>query len=513
MSLAHPQYKCNTKPLYSRGLLCLLSAALFSLPGSGCSPDSDNLVDLHHKLATITVTSGDDQTARAGEQLPDPIILRVVNDQDTPLSGAAVTFEVISGGGTVDSSSVETDADGNASAYWTVGFGDNDMKVSLAGSGYEATPCQVHAVGSGRYTRPEQLQDDLKAGHINDSGMDLLEINDALDRIYADDASFWFSMIVVKDGILVLEEYPNSTRDRLNSVASVTKSVTSSLIGIALDSGSIESVDEPMFGFFPEYAHLRNEVKDRILLRHVLSMTPGFEWNELDVPYTDPANDLIVAIISGNIIEYTLSKPITDEPGTRWYYNSGNSQLLAGILKRATGHHADLFAAEHLFGPLGIAQYEWIQTSSGFPDAYGGLRLRTRDMAKFGIMYSHGGVWNGRQVVPKELVDESTSAQEPEGGYGYQWWLATIYGYDWYTAFGYGGQRILVIPELDLVLVNTMLLPGTEDYAELERRQVIENSVSLKVMRAAINDEGELFDVPSSLQEDIFMDALDPSPF
>jgi CubicO group peptidase (beta-lactamase class C family) len=159
-------------------------------------------------------------------------------------------------------------------------------------------------------------------------------------------------------------------------------------------------------------------------------------------------------------IEYILAKPVVSEPGTEWYYNGGNTNLLGEVIRKATGLRMDDFAAEVLFAPLGITDYEWDHINPDVIHASGNLKLRPRDMAKFGYLFLNGGVWNERQIVSQEWVEASTREHTSTlwgTGYGYQWWQETYdYGstsVDAFYAAGWGGQRIIAFPSLDMVLV------------------------------------------------------------
>ena len=176
----------------------------------------------------------------------------------------------------------------------------------------------------------------------------------------------------------------------------------SALVGIAVDSGAIRSLDAPLLDYFPEYADLQVPERRQITLRHALTMSAGFDWNE-DVSYRDPKNDETAMDRSADPLRYVLSRPIVAPPGTLWRYNGGTTQLLGAIVQRATKQPLADYARAVLFEPLGITDVEWLGRLAGLPSAASGLRLRPRDLAKFGSLYLHGGQWNGHQVVPREL--------------------------------------------------------------------------------------------------------------
>ena len=231
---------------------------------------------------------------------------------------------------------------------------------------------------------------------------------------------------------------------------------------MAIDQGLIEGVDEKALAYFPEYAHLSDEGKDAITLEHLLTMTSGLEWNEMGLPYTNRGNDLIQLFWVSDPIEYILSKPVVHEPGTSWYYNGGGTNLLGEVIREATGSRMDAFAERYLFEPLGISDYEWDHINPEMIHASGNLRLRPRDMAKLGYLFLNDGIWQGKRVVSEEWIEESTKGHVKlgqSGAYGYQWWLKTYSAgsktVDSFYAAGWGGQKILVFPSLDMVVVFT----------------------------------------------------------
>ena len=221
-------------------------------------------------------------------------------------------------------------------------------------------------------------------------------------------------------------------------------------------------MNKNVYEFFPEYRGTKwIDQKYEIKLRDVLTMTAGLNWDERTLPYTDPRNDTVAMNRSNDWIQYVLDKDITEQPGNRFNYNGGLSILLGCVIKSTSSLYADEFAEKYLFGPLSISEYSWYKHPDGTIHTGGGLYLRSRDMAKIGYLMLNDGVWQGKQVVSKEWVHESTKAQVSAGGYryGYQWWRGkTIENnrvVDAFWAWGHGGQFIFVLPELDSVVVFT----------------------------------------------------------
>ena len=283
------------------------------------------------------------------------------------------------------------------------------------------------------------------------------------------------SIVVARSGKLVYEIYRTGydqkwgtplgtvsyTADMPHDVMSISKSVVSLLFGIALDRGLIASVDDPVHIYFPDYAVLRTPEKDRILLRHLLTMKSGLEWHE-NRSYDDPRNSEIMMIGSPDPYRFILEQPVRAEAGKVWNYSGGNTQLLAGVLQRKTGKSLAEFANEALFQPLGITKFEWTKMpANGEAAAAGGLHLRPRDMAKIGELVLRKGMWNGHRVVSERWIEQSTRARTDEPGplYGYQWWIMNEAvgerATSWIVGIGNGGQRIYISPAYDVVVVIT----------------------------------------------------------
>jgi CubicO group peptidase (beta-lactamase class C family) len=189
---------------------------------------------------------------------------------------------------------------------------------------------------------------------------------------------------------------------------------------------------------------------------HALSMTLGTEWDE-SLPYSDPRNSEIAMELAADRYRFVLDRPIVAEPGSRWVYNGGATAVLGHLIAEGTGTPLLDFAREKLFRPLGIVDAEWVLGSNGEPAAASGLRMRPRDLARIGQLVLNQGSWAGRQVVPRSWLKDSFETRVPaEDGleYGYHWWLGRgrADGRRWIAGFGNGGQRLVVVPDLDLVV-------------------------------------------------------------
>jgi CubicO group peptidase (beta-lactamase class C family) len=242
----------------------------------------------------------------------------------------------------------------------------------------------------------------------------------------------------------------------VHSLQSVTKSIAATVIGVALARGQLGTLDRPFLEFFKDKNLSKVDPRlRRSTLRDLLTMRSGIEWHEQDRPLDD-RNTTIQLERSKDWIQFTLDQPMDSDPGTKWAYNSGGSHLQAGIIRSATGRHIDDYAREFLFEPLGIKDWYWKKSPTGFPDSEGGLYLRAEDLAKIGYLYLHDGVWNGRRILPEGWVKDATSPHarvNATWNYGFQWWLTTRNGADVWAGRGFGGQLLFVIPSRQTVAV------------------------------------------------------------
>jgi CubicO group peptidase (beta-lactamase class C family) len=247
----------------------------------------------------------------------------------------------------------------------------------------------------------------------------------------------------------------------LHSMQSVSKTVSSVILGIAITRGDFKAgLDTPLLHYF-DVAKVKNvdDRKRRITLRHVLTMTTGLDWNEENVPYDDPRSDSSLMEATDDWVQYVIDRPMAQEPGKVFNYSSGVSELLAYIFQKETGQDIEKYGAKYLFAPLGI-QYYWKRTYLGVVDTEGGLYLNNSDLAKIGDLYLQDGMWHGKQIVSKDWVRQSLTPFISAGDdydYGFKWWLLHRKdgrGYVW-MARGFGGQRLMVFPDEQLIAVLT----------------------------------------------------------
>jgi CubicO group peptidase (beta-lactamase class C family) len=305
---------------------------------------------------------------------------------------------------------------------------------------------------------PAFPDDVWKASTPETEGMDPARLLAGVEAIGARKLAI-HSFLVIRHGKLVLERYGKDGGrqlgpDDLHVLHSVTKTFTAALVGMAIADGKIPSVKARAMDWFPgEAIEARSESKDRMTLEDLLTMRSGLEWEE------GPSDR--VFRLRECAAEAVLSQPMAAAPGTHWQYSSGNAQILAEIVRRATGKSPLAFATERLFGPLGIKDLRWLVDDGGTQYGGWGLFLRPRDLARFGQLYLQRGRWQGKQVVPEAWVVESTRARTatpwPGGDYGYQVWVPKFGGF---VLRGYLGQEVFVFPEKDLVVVFTADLPS-----------------------------------------------------
>ena len=273
------------------------------------------------------------------------------------------------------------------------------------------------------------------------------------------------SLILMRNGAIVYEAYFNGSRaSDSNNIASVSKSMLSALVGIAIERGYFQSTDDRVADYLPGYFRaISNPALQALTLHDMLTMTHGLAWEEREASrLLNRSRDWVADI---------LSLPMTSEPGARFNYSTGVSHVMSAALTEATGISVCEFAHRFLFEPLGIEVEFWgLDPQSYFTGGHS-VSMTARELARFGQLYLNEGRWSGEQIVPGWWVAASTSPRVDIGnnyaGYGYYWWLNRIAGYDMYSALGAGGQILHVIPELEVVLATTHGYRGNlRDYAE-----------------------------------------------
>ena len=306
--------------------------------------------------------------------------------------------------------------------------------------------------------------------HIaHQQNFDTIKLQSLISKIYNGRFGDVHSLIISRNNQIVLEKYFNGyDKNDLHRIYSVTKSVTSSLIGIAIDNGHIENINQNLLDFFPEYSQLENlsTDKENIILENVLTMSSGFKWDEWSNPYGHPNNSTTILWNSNDMLKHMLDLPLSHVPGTHFTYNSGGSILLSGILQNKVSMSAEEFADNNLFSKIGIDNWDWWSGNDGLTWTSGELHLKPIEMLKFGELYINNGLWDGNQIISENWIQTSTSNHiqiTNYNNYGYFWWAYSGEHYvydnieteDIYYAIGHAGQYIWVIPHLDIVVVST----------------------------------------------------------
>jgi len=356
------------------------------------------------------------------------------------------------------------------------------------------------------YRPPVNINDGLDVGTLEEVNIDSTLIEKAVNNINRGKYGEVHSMLIFKDNKLVLEEYfPGHeyvweaanhhgemvTWDRImdHPIHSVTKSITSICIGIAVERNYIDSVHQSIFDYLPEHQHLNTDGKDKITIEHLLTMTSGLEWDEWSAPLSSRANDIIEIWFQDaegkkDPITYILEKPLVDEPGTKFNYSGGNMIVLGEIIRHATNMSIDEFSGKYLFEPLGIDSFNWSirYEKSGVFETASSLEITSRAMTKIGMTFLNNGVWHGKQIITEQWVEKSAipfdgnqvinvpGTDSRKVGYSYSWWTKqypesglhlscnafnAVGRLNLYYAGGWGGQRIIVFPELNAVVVFT----------------------------------------------------------
>lgn len=256
------------------------------------------------------------------------------------------------------------------------------------------------------------------------------------------------------DSLGVVEFGPETPHD----IRSVTKSVTALLYGIALGDGLVPPPAEPLLRWFPQYSDLAADPqRARLTVEHALTMSLGVEWRE-DLPYNSPANAEIAMELAPDRYRYILQRPILEPPGARWTYCGGATALLGRLIADGTGQSLPQYGRAVLFGPLGIGSFEWMTGADAVASAASGLRLAPRDLARLGELVLAEGAWDGQRIVPADWIRTMLQPrlQTPWGAqYGYQWYIESIAGHRLMAGMGNGGQRLLVLPDLNVTVAIT----------------------------------------------------------
>ena len=339
------------------------------------------------------------------------------------------------------------------------------------------------------YDPPQNLDDGIEVGTLEELHIDTQMILKASEKIHNGRFGEVHSMLIYKDNNLVFEEYykghryqwdapdyqgelVNWDQNMAHEMMSVTKSFTSACIGIAIDQGFIESVHQSIFDYLPDHQHLKTDYREYITIEHLVTMTMGLAWDEWSVAHGSAANDIDgLWFDCKETVTCVLDRPWWQEPGKLFTYNGGGMAILTEILRNATGMNISEFSEKYLLDPLGISNFKWSQFPGDVWDGSGAFEICPRDMLKFGVTYLDEGQWHGEEIISSAWVEKSSTPYgnnininipgEDSGnnGYGYTWWTSKFDNSglktNMFRAGGWGGQEIMVFPEIDMVLVFT----------------------------------------------------------
>lgn len=372
------------------------------------------------------------------------------------------------------------------------------ITLMACSSSSDSSPDQL--VESYLYAPPSAKNDGWQVNDLDQLNIDPSRIETLIDNINNQRAGFLHidSLVIVYNGELVFEQQLRDSLDKadawagntdidLHVINSVTKSVNSTLLGIAIDQQLISGVDENIHDYFQHKLPIANWTTDKqnITIENWLNMRSGYEWDEWNVNYLNSANLNAQMNNASDPIQFLLDRPMATTPGSTFAYSTGISFGLGRIIQLASGQSLDSYLVENLLTPLNITKYDYwsldnqIHTGSA-------LYFTTRDMAKFGQLFLDGGVWNGVRVVSEEWVNASIQQRvdlNSDGtvGYGYQWWMgqftANGQAYNTYYADGFGGQYIFVFPDLNLVIAMTGSAYDDGQPEERSIRNILEQSI------------------------------------
>lgn len=353
------------------------------------------------------------------------------------------------------------------------------------------------------YLYPKQTDDNWTISTPDKEGMDMELIKEVVPKI-SNDYDGIDGIVVVRHGKLILDEYFNGyDSEKPHKLFSITKSITGAVVGIAIEQGFMKSENDSIKNYLGDYLTNKTHALKNLTVKHILTMSTGLDWVELG----DMNSQGMKIPFTNDWIEFVLNQPINSTPGSIFNYSSGNTMLLAPIIKNSTGIQADKFADKYLFSPLGIKTYEWVKMSefwtktqggeipgveepksltydtifSEFTNTGTGLKMRPRDIAKFGQLYLNNGQWDGKQIITEGWIKKSTQSHFSNKEYGYLWRL-TKYDFNdqkisCYYGTGFGLQKLYVFPTLDLVVVLTQQNYRRMPKGEKETQDIINNYI------------------------------------
>lgn len=330
------------------------------------------------------------------------------------------------------------------------------------------------------YSPPLKFEDGLEVARLDNVGLETGPIIDMMNYLNSSSGHTIHNILIIKDNKLVFEEYFKGyalafsapgyngammeyTKSTDHYMASVSKSVTSVILGIAVKDGYLPDLNKKIVDYLPEYANVLTGEKANITIHHLLTMTSGLAFDESTYPYGDSRNEVTQMLSLDDPIGFILSKQLTTTPGTQFHYSSGSGIILAAIIEKVTGMKFLDYANANLFDPLRSEGGAWSAMHSGLMFASGGLYFKARELSKIGLLFLNGGQWEGQQIITEDWINTSQAAHVattanffPNTSYGYQWWITnlTIKGasHKCFFAAGWGDQYMFIIPDLEMII-------------------------------------------------------------
>lgn len=330
------------------------------------------------------------------------------------------------------------------------------------------------------YSIPLVYDDGLETASLESVGLDSVPIKQMMNFVNATKGHTIHNILIIKNNKLVFEEYFEGhallwsavdmngelmkyTKDTDHFMASVSKSVTSVVVGIAVKEGLITSVNNKIIGYFPEYADILTGEKANITIQQLLSMSCGLELDESTYSYNDSRNELRQVMTMDDPIAYILSKPLQSTPGTHFSYSSGTGIVLSAIIEKVSGEKFLDYANAKLFEPLRSEGGVWTSIHNGLTFASGGLYFKARELSKIGLLFLNNGIWEGNEIITPDWIDQSqhefistNNAFFRNSSYGYQWWntefIVNGVSQKCFFAAGWGDQFMFIIPGLDMII-------------------------------------------------------------
>jgi CubicO group peptidase (beta-lactamase class C family) len=342
--------------------------------------------------------------------------------------------------------------------------------------------------------------DSWRVSTLQEQDMNVQRIESLSSRI--SDGSAVYSLLIIKNGYIVYEDYRlGKDEDSLMHIFSCTKSFTSALVGIAIREGYINSIDDPILPYFPNWT-IENidERKERLTIKHLLTMTPGLDWNEHNISYNSPDNMVNRMLACINPAKFILDLKMVSNPGLDFVYCTGASQVLSALIREVSGQTLYSFALEYLFTPLSFSDASWALVGGNTNLGGSQLYITTRDMARFGYLFLRNGTWVDNQIIPISYLEESRQPLVSTyygHEYGLHWWVDVTHEY--FCALGSQGQGIFIDSTNDLIMVIT----GGSDSIPME---VYFESYVQKAAHEGYNGEGTEETDPS--EQDYRLTAL-----